>query len=143
MEVFVQQKLKAFKKAAPSPMQDYHQLIAVGDGEFEMYAANDIHFSKCMKHAKARLKTIKMYDDPILEVLTAELNVIHGALTELCRRDEDVHLDFDMIDGKEIFSLLDVLDSELHDTSKIFGDPSAHLAHHEGSKAADRELARQ
>ena len=69
MEMLVMQKLCAFRKAlktgieAPAWRAAWQQIVVVGDGEFEMHAANDLNYET---PPEVRMKTIKMFNEPTL-----------------------------------------------------------------------------
>merc|ERR1712196_144433 len=114
MEMLVCQKLCAMRKAlefrGPHDASErcWEQFWAVGDGEFEMYAAHDLFFEMSSKKLQM-VKTIKMFNEPSLEDLTNELVAMEQTLNPILGWQKSCHLDFDLLDMQMYRGLDDLL----------------------------------
>merc|ERR1712203_212930 len=61
--------------------QSWKNVISIGDSIFERDAVRNVVLARPSGHKKCRTKTLKLFDDPTIEELIAQLRVVIDVLS--------------------------------------------------------------
>uniref|UniRef100_A0A7S0AU25 Uncharacterized protein n=1 Tax=Pyrodinium bahamense TaxID=73915 RepID=A0A7S0AU25_9DINO len=81
--------------------QSWKNVVSIGDSIFERDATQQVVMNRPCAKKKCRAKTVKMFDDPTIEELIAQVRLIGDLLGALVQYDGDLNIEIDMGDLQE------------------------------------------
>eukprot|EP00440_Ansanella_granifera_P029981 gb/GFBE01032571.1/.p1 GENE.gb/GFBE01032571.1/~~gb/GFBE01032571.1/.p1 ORF type:complete len:318 (+),score=77.26 gb/GFBE01032571.1/:1-954(+) len=97
-EVAFQQEIKDFYSRYQH--QSWKNVISVGDSIFERDAVRRVVTQRPNPKRKCRTKTLKLFDDPEIEELIAQVRVVHDVINVMVQYDGDLDIEIDEDDLK-------------------------------------------
>lgn len=89
--------------------QSWKNVISVGDSVFERDAVRRVVLQRPTPQKKCRTKTLKLFDDPEIEELVAQVKVVYDVINVMVQYDGDLDIEIDEEDLKMDGPLLDKL----------------------------------
>ncbi|CAJ1384808.1 unnamed protein product [Effrenium voratum] len=89
--------------------QSWKNVISVGDSVFERDAVRRVVLQRPTPTKKCRTKTLKLFDDPEIEELIAQVKVVYDVINVMVQYDGDLDIEIDEDDLKLDGPLLDKL----------------------------------
>eukprot|EP00928_Gymnodinium_smaydae_P082114 TRINITY_DN65526_c0_g1_i1.p1 TRINITY_DN65526_c0_g1~~TRINITY_DN65526_c0_g1_i1.p1 ORF type:complete len:412 (+),score=50.13 TRINITY_DN65526_c0_g1_i1:88-1323(+) len=102
---------KAFTKIGRSHEYKCANVISVGDSIVEREASKELMWS--YGHSENLCKTVKLIDDPSLDLLTMQLQILSSWLPQLVKYEDDLDISFD-----ENSSMADIMEQMTHAGAK-------------------------
>lgn len=87
--------------------QSWKNVISIGDSVFERDATHQVVLNRPCTKKLCRAKTVKMFDDPSIEELVAQVRLLGDLLGALVQYDGDLNIEIDMGDLHEAGLLQD------------------------------------
>lgn len=89
--------------------QSWKNVISVGDSIFERDAVRRVVLQRRNAKKKCRTKTLKLFDDPDIEELIAQVKVVYDVLNVMVQYDGDLDIEIDEDDLKTDAPIMDKL----------------------------------
>jgi len=80
--------------------QSWKNVISIGDSIFERDALRRVILQRPQTRKKCRTKTLKLFDDPEIEELVAQVRVVHDVLGMMVQYDGELDIEIDEEDLK-------------------------------------------
>lgn len=81
--------------------QSWKNVVSIGDSVFERDATQEVVLRRPTMKKACRAKTVKMFDDPSIEELVAQVRLLGELLVALVQYDGDLNIEIDMGDLQE------------------------------------------
>uniref|UniRef100_A0A7S4RIE9 Uncharacterized protein n=1 Tax=Alexandrium monilatum TaxID=311494 RepID=A0A7S4RIE9_9DINO len=81
--------------------QSWKNVVSIGDSVFERDATQQVVMKRPCAKKRCRAKTVKMFDDPTIEELIAQVRLLDELLGALVKYDGDLNIEIDMGDLQE------------------------------------------
>jgi len=81
--------------------QSWKNIVSIGDSVFERDATQQVVMQRPSTKKACRAKTVKMFDDPTIEELIAQVRLLGDLLGALVQYDGDLNIEIDMGDLQE------------------------------------------
>lgn len=75
--------------------QSWKNVISIGDSIFERDALRKVVLQRPVQKKKCRTKTLKLFDDPEIEELIAQVRVVHEVLSMMVQYDGELDIEID------------------------------------------------
>jgi len=89
--------------------QSWKNVISIGDSIFERDALRRVVLQRPQAKKKCRTKTLKLFDDPEIAELIAQVKVVHDVLSMMVQYDGELDIEIDEEDLKIDMPLADKL----------------------------------
>ncbi|CAE7653043.1 unnamed protein product [Symbiodinium sp. CCMP2456] len=89
--------------------QSWKNVISIGDSVFERDAVRRVVLQRPTPTKKCRTKTLKLFDDPEIEELVAQVKVVYDVINVMVQYDGDLDIEIDEEDLKLDGPLMDKL----------------------------------
>jgi len=103
-EVAFEQEIDAFYSRYQH--QSWKNVISIGDAVFERDAVKRVVPNRTSTKKKCRTKTLKLFDDPSMDELIAQVRVVHDVLCAMVQYDGDLDIELNVDDLKADSPLL-------------------------------------